>query len=279
MESDITKIIGSNIKKFRESRDFNRNELADKVGVSSSGLANYENGNRAPSIEVLVKLATVLQVPIDILCGMKNIDPIVNLDLGLIEGFINKDTGEVFENMLDYIENKLPNDVNNDIREEGEIIKKVRTEKNITQKQLAELINENIRTVQRYESGDIEIPLGSLFKISKILNISILDLTCNKDKKEKISNAIKDLNSTIENTKQIALSDTYLCNLPQYKNLSPEQIELFYKSAIRDLRKSNISTKDFSHEAIKEIKDFIKFIEHKYPKDNDKNNKGDSDGE
>lgn len=55
----------------------------------------------------------------------------------------------------------------------GEKIKKYRKENKITQKQLAELINKNIRTIQKYEANEIEIPLGNLVKISKYLNLPI----------------------------------------------------------------------------------------------------------
>lgn len=55
----------------------------------------------------------------------------------------------------------------------GEKIKKIRTKKKITQKQLAEMINKNIRTIQKYESGEIEIPLESLFKLSDALGVSV----------------------------------------------------------------------------------------------------------
>ena len=50
MNTEISKIIGENIKKFRESKGLSRNELSDKIDISASGLANYENGNRLPSI-------------------------------------------------------------------------------------------------------------------------------------------------------------------------------------------------------------------------------------
>lgn len=58
----------------------------------------------------------------------------------------------------------------------GERIKKIRTKKKITQKQLAEMIGKNIRTIQKYESGDIEVPLESLFKISDALDINVVYL-------------------------------------------------------------------------------------------------------
>ena len=38
----------------------------------------------------------------------------------------------------------------------GGNIRKYRKEKKITQKQLAELIDKNVRTIQKYENGEIE---------------------------------------------------------------------------------------------------------------------------
>lgn len=55
----------------------------------------------------------------------------------------------------------------------GESIKKYRKEKKITQKQLAEKINKNIRTIQKYESGEIEVPLENKVKIAKALEIPL----------------------------------------------------------------------------------------------------------
>lgn len=62
----------------------------------------------------------------------------------------------------------------------GEKIKNIRKSKKITQRQLAELMHKNIRTIQKYESGEIEIPLESLLEISDVLNISINELTCDE---------------------------------------------------------------------------------------------------
>lgn len=110
--------LGENIKKFRKEKKWTQQQLSEISGIPKISLGRYERNETKPPISVLTKLATALQVPIDVLCGMKNIDPIVNLDLGLIEGFVNNDTGEVFENMLDYIESKLnldlPDNMNNE---------------------------------------------------------------------------------------------------------------------------------------------------------------------
>lgn len=53
----------------------------------------------------------------------------------------------------------------------GKLIKENRTKKEITQRELAKLLNRNIRTVQKYENNEIKIPLENLIKISDILDI------------------------------------------------------------------------------------------------------------
>lgn len=62
----------------------------------------------------------------------------------------------------------------------GENIKKYRKEKKITQKLLASLINKNIRTVQKYENGEIDPPLEVLIDISEALKVTINELTGEK---------------------------------------------------------------------------------------------------
>jgi transcriptional regulator with XRE-family HTH domain len=59
----------------------------------------------------------------------------------------------------------------------GTRIKKARKEKKITQKQLSELINKNVRTIQKYENGEIEkIPFSTLMAIGRALGISVYDI-------------------------------------------------------------------------------------------------------
>ncbi|WP_297132976.1 helix-turn-helix domain-containing protein [Terrisporobacter sp.] len=72
-----------------------------------------------------------------------------------------------------------------------EKIKQIRTNKKITQKQLAELINKNIRTVQKYESGEIDIPLESIYEISKALKVDIEEIYNPNDKLNKFVTGLK----------------------------------------------------------------------------------------
>ena len=58
-------IIGKKIKELRNKYKFTQTELADKVGVTKSTIAAYENDTRLPSYDVLIKMASIFKVSID----------------------------------------------------------------------------------------------------------------------------------------------------------------------------------------------------------------------
>lgn len=58
----------------------------------------------------------------------------------------------------------------------GSNIKRIRREKKLTQTELAKKINKGLRTVQKYESDDINIPIDILKDISKALNVELIEL-------------------------------------------------------------------------------------------------------
>jgi len=58
----------------------------------------------------------------------------------------------------------------------GENLKKIRTSKNITQKELARKLGVSIRTIQNYESGNREPSIKTLENISDILEVSTNEL-------------------------------------------------------------------------------------------------------
>lgn len=61
-------MIGTNIGKIRKLRGYTLSELAEKAKISKSYLSNIErNVNKNPSIEVIKKLARVLDVDLNIL--------------------------------------------------------------------------------------------------------------------------------------------------------------------------------------------------------------------
>ena len=59
-------------KKLREERKLGFSELADMVNVHSTQLRRYEKGESQPTLDVLRKLATALNVPGDMLLFDEN---------------------------------------------------------------------------------------------------------------------------------------------------------------------------------------------------------------
>ena len=59
--------IGKNIRRFRMGQRMTQDELARKLFVTRQTVSNYENGKSQPDIEMLEKIAAVLDVDIRML--------------------------------------------------------------------------------------------------------------------------------------------------------------------------------------------------------------------
>ena len=62
---DLAKYAGAVIKNLREENGWTQTDLAKKVGVGKTTIANYESGTRSPNQDMLFKLADVLQVSVN----------------------------------------------------------------------------------------------------------------------------------------------------------------------------------------------------------------------
>lgn len=58
---------GKRLRKLRRSKDLTQEQLAYMVGVSTEFISNIERGRNAPSFDTLERLATTLDVPVNIL--------------------------------------------------------------------------------------------------------------------------------------------------------------------------------------------------------------------
>lgn len=65
----------------------------------------------------------------------------------------------------------------NYMRDFGQRLKKLREGQGLTQTELAEKIGKSLRTVQKYESGEIDIPLSMLYSLSEVFDVTISFLT------------------------------------------------------------------------------------------------------
>lgn len=57
--------IGQRIRKFRKASQLSQEELAERIGISTTHMSHIETGNTKLSLPVLVSLATALEVSAD----------------------------------------------------------------------------------------------------------------------------------------------------------------------------------------------------------------------
>ena len=63
------KELSKRLRKVREEKGFAREKLAREADISTSALYNYERGTQEPTVSVLNKLASILNVSVDYLLG------------------------------------------------------------------------------------------------------------------------------------------------------------------------------------------------------------------
>lgn len=135
-----------NIKKsknIREDNDLSQVTMAKILNISRSTYSLWELGINIIPLSYLCKFASYFNYSIDYIIGISN----------------NK--------INNYKMQKL------NLKQLGKNIRKYRKQNNISQENLARLLNVTQPCITRYEKGIIEISTYNLYKISRYLNISI----------------------------------------------------------------------------------------------------------
>ena len=68
--------LGYRIKEIRTQRGMAQNELAKRINKSKSAVCGYESEAQVPPLEVLVGIASVLNVSLDYLVGFEMEEPV-----------------------------------------------------------------------------------------------------------------------------------------------------------------------------------------------------------
>ncbi|WP_082599270.1 helix-turn-helix domain-containing protein [Nocardioides sp. Root151] len=80
-------LVGRRLRRVREQRGVTLTEVAHVTGISKSTLSRLENGQRRPSLELLLPLAQAYRVPIDDLVGAPDVgDPRIRLKPRRVNG-------------------------------------------------------------------------------------------------------------------------------------------------------------------------------------------------
>ncbi len=65
-------IFKERLKELREDKNMSQNALSKQIKVSQPAIVKWENGERTPTMESLIILATFFDVTIDYLVGLEN---------------------------------------------------------------------------------------------------------------------------------------------------------------------------------------------------------------
>ncbi|MYU19630.1 helix-turn-helix domain-containing protein [Streptomyces sp. SID8361] len=80
MDDDVLDAVGPRLRALRRDRGITLADLAATTGVSESTLSRLESGQRRPSLELLLPLARIYDVPLDDLVGAPRTgDPRIHL--------------------------------------------------------------------------------------------------------------------------------------------------------------------------------------------------------
>ena len=72
--------LAANLRSLRELRRLTQAELGARAGIAAASISHFETGQRAPSLDSLVKLADALEVSVDGLLGRAAMDSTAQVD-------------------------------------------------------------------------------------------------------------------------------------------------------------------------------------------------------
>lgn len=90
------------LKELRQKFGLTQKQLADKMGVTSQVVSYYENQERTPSPEMLMRIAHIFNVTTDYLLGI-NTDQLLNIS------DLDKEDIEYVHYTIDMLRNKKKN--------------------------------------------------------------------------------------------------------------------------------------------------------------------------
>lgn len=138
--------IGENCRRLRKKQGMSQAQLADKVGVRAAMISYIEAGTKTPSVGLCIDISNILGVTINDLCGVS-----VSADS---EFSITETPSKISVNF-------------------GDTLKRLRTSKQLTQRELAENLYCSESTISLYESGKREPDLKTLIKLASFFEVSV----------------------------------------------------------------------------------------------------------
>ena len=92
--------LGKRIRKLRTGAGLTQSDLAEKLEIKKSTVSAYENGDRKPNKDTVIKIAYLFNVTTDWLLGLDERDEVIDLtgfsdrDIRIIRQFIASIVGK-----------------------------------------------------------------------------------------------------------------------------------------------------------------------------------------
>lgn len=133
----------------RENFNLRQKDIVDILGITQQFYFLWENGSKIIPLKHLNNLCNYYNLSIDCVIGLSNIK------------YYNITNKEIDKILI------------------GERLRKIRKDKNITQEELADILNTTHSTISAYESGKSTILTAFAYEICKRYNIS-MDYLCGR---------------------------------------------------------------------------------------------------
>lgn len=134
---------------IREDYNLKQKDIADILGITQQSYSLWENGIKIIPLKHLNNLCNYYNFSMDYVIGLSNIK------------YYNITNREIDKILI------------------GERLRKIRKDKNITQEELASILNTTHSTISAYESGKTTILTAFAYEICKRYNIS-MDYLCGR---------------------------------------------------------------------------------------------------
>lgn len=141
----------SRLKSIREDNDISQEKMASILGITRSTYSLWELGINIIPLQELCKFAYYFNVSMDYVLGLKN----------------NKNS----QNIINKIDFKII----------GNNIKTLRIKNNLSQENIAKILNVTQACIAKYEKGIICISTNNLYKYSKLFKVEI-NYLCDQNK-------------------------------------------------------------------------------------------------
>lgn len=86
----MNELLGNRIKALRSARNYTQEQMADKIGVSRQKYARIENGTNSITLDILSKVAKILDVTVGDITRVLDETPIVTYRTGTEEASSQK---------------------------------------------------------------------------------------------------------------------------------------------------------------------------------------------